>query len=67
MPTSFAIVDANYYLRVIWFMSFDESKAQQSIVRDRLVRTALAVNGLAVVAIGVAPNTVPAICATLMG
>ena len=61
-----SVIGAYYYLRVIWFMYFDEGRAQAPIARDHLTRGALAVNALAVLGVGVMPNGLLALCASLM-
>ena len=61
-----SVIGAYYYLRVIWFMYFDEGRAQTPIARDHLTRGALAVNALAVLGVGVMPNGLLALCASLM-
>ena len=62
-----SVVGAYYYLRVIWYMYFDEGREQTPIARQFLTRGTLAINSLAVVGLGVMPNALLALCASLMG
>ena len=62
-----SVVGAYYYLRVIWFMYFDAGREQTPIVRLPLTRGALTLNVLAVAGLGVMPNVLLALCASLMG
>jgi NADH-quinone oxidoreductase subunit N len=62
-----SVVGAYYYLRVIWFMYFDAGRAQTVVARQRLARGALTLNALAVTGLGVMPNALLALCASLIG
>jgi NADH-quinone oxidoreductase subunit N len=62
-----SVVGAYYYLRVIWFMYFDAGRAQSAVARQPAVRGALALNALAVVGLGLMPNVLLALCASLIG
>ena len=62
-----SVVGAYYYLRVVWFMYFDAGRAQTLVARQPMVRGALALNALAVLGLGVMPNVLLALCASLIG
>ncbi len=62
-----SVVGAYYYLRVVWFMYFDAGRPQSAIVRQPLVRITLALNAVAVLAIGIMPNALLALCTALIG
>jgi NADH-quinone oxidoreductase subunit N len=62
-----SVVGAYYYLRVIWFMYFDAGRAQNPIIRQPMTRGALALNALAVLAVGIMPNALLALCTSLIG
>ena len=62
-----SVVGAYYYLRVIWFMYFDAGRAQTPIARQPMTRAALAFNALAVLALGIMPNALLALCTSLIG
>ena len=62
-----SVVGSYYYLRVIWFMYFDAGREQTPIVRQPLVRGALALNALSVLGLGVMPNVLLAVCTSLIG
>jgi len=62
-----SVIGAYYYLRVIWFMYFDAGREQTPIARLPLTRGALVLNVLAVVALGVMPNVLLALCTSLIG
>ncbi len=61
-----SVVGAYYYLRVVWFMYFDAGRAQSPIARQPAVRGALTLNALAVLALGIMPNALLALCANLI-
>lgn len=62
-----SVVGAYYYLRIIWFMYFEAGRAQTPVVRQPLTRTALALNALAVLGLGVMPNALLVLCTSLIG
>jgi len=61
-----SVVGAFYYLRVVWYMYFDAGRAQSPVARQPLVRAALSLNALAVLALGIMPNALLALCASLI-
>ncbi len=62
-----SVVGAYYYLRVVWFMYFDAGRSQSPIARQSMTRGAVALNVLAVLALGIMPNALLALCASLIG
>jgi NADH-quinone oxidoreductase subunit N len=57
----FSLIGAFYYLRVVKLMYFDEPKDTAPIVADWDMRVLLSANGLAVLALGLAPQSLMAL------
>jgi NADH-quinone oxidoreductase subunit N len=57
-----SLIAAFFYLRVIKVMYFDEPTESGPVVGDRSVAVLLAVNGFAVLALGVLPGGLMALC-----
>ena len=62
-----SLIGAFYYLRVVKVMWFDEPKAEHvgpllAVEGDALARGLLAVNGLAVLVLGLVPDGLMAVC-----
>jgi NADH-quinone oxidoreductase subunit N len=62
-----SVIGAYYYLRVIWYMYFDAGRTQTPIARETGTRIALGLNTLAVLALGLLPNVLLALCTRLIG
>ncbi len=62
-----SVIGAYYYLRVIWYMYFDAGRDQAPIARQTGARLALSLNTLAVLALGLLPNVLLALCSNLIG
>jgi NADH-quinone oxidoreductase subunit N len=63
----FSLIGAFYYLRVIKILYFDAPKANASILQPAGdVQALLSVNGLAILALGIAPQPLIALCAQAM-
>jgi len=60
-----SVVGAYYYLRVVWYMYFEAGREQSPVPRQGIVRGALALNALAVLALGILPNALLAVCSNL--
>ncbi|WP_194074981.1 NADH-quinone oxidoreductase subunit NuoN [Undibacterium parvum] len=58
----FSLIGAFYYLRVVKLMYFDEPADQGVIVADTDMRIVLSVNGLAVLALGLMPDSLMTAC-----
>jgi len=61
-----SVIGAFYYLRVIWFMYFEQGDDQPAIEPQAGPRWALALNALAVLVIGLLPNALLMICGALI-
>ncbi|GAB3544741.1 NADH-quinone oxidoreductase subunit NuoN [Noviherbaspirillum agri] len=59
-----SLVGAFYYLRVVKAMYFDEPVDNSKIVATGDMRLALSVNGVAILALGILPGPLMAVCAT---
>jgi len=59
-------IGAFYYIRVVKYMYFDEERVAFNFVESKLMQAAVAITALAVVAIGVYPDPVMAICKTAL-
>jgi NADH-quinone oxidoreductase subunit N len=59
-----SLIGAFYYLRVVKAMYFDEPVDTTQIVGAKDMRVALSLNGVAVLALGLLPGPLMAICAT---
>ncbi|MGH8748544.1 MAG: NADH-quinone oxidoreductase subunit NuoN [Burkholderiales bacterium] len=57
-----ALVGAYYYLRIVKLMYFDEPKETASIEGPREMRVLLSLNGLALLALGILPQSLMALC-----
>jgi NADH-quinone oxidoreductase subunit N len=58
----FSLVGAFYYLRVIKLMYFDEPTLKQGIDASQDLKLVFSVNGLAVLALGLAPSALMSVC-----
>jgi NADH-quinone oxidoreductase subunit N len=58
-----SVVGAYYYLRIVKLMYFDEPTAAEPVEANRAFRLVLSVNGLAVLALGLFPGLLLALCA----
>jgi NADH-quinone oxidoreductase subunit N len=59
----FSLIGAFYYLRVVKIMYFDEPKEDTAIPAPIDMRVLMSMNGLAVILLGVFPDTLMKICA----
>jgi NADH-quinone oxidoreductase subunit N len=57
-----SVVGAYYYLRVIWYMYFEKSEDQAVLQASTDMRLVLSLNGLAVLALGIVPGWLWALC-----
>jgi NADH-quinone oxidoreductase subunit N len=60
-----SVVGAFYYLRVIWFMYFEQGEDQAVLQASIDTRLVLSVNGVAVLALGIVPGWLWALCAQI--
>ncbi len=63
----FAVISAYYYLRVVKLMYFDSVEKSVQIEAPGDIRAVLSINGLALLALGIFPGSLMAICARVMG
>ncbi len=57
-----SLIGAFYYLRVVKLMYFDEPKLVTPVEGPREMRALLSVNGLALLALGILPQPLMALC-----
>ena len=57
-----SVIGAYYYLRVIWYMYFEEGEDQAVLQASTDTRLVLSLNGLAVLALGLVPGWLWALC-----
>jgi NADH-quinone oxidoreductase subunit N len=61
-----SVVGAFYYLRVIWFMYFEEPEDRAVLLAGTDTRLVLSLNGLAVLGLGILPGGLWALCQQVM-
>jgi len=61
-----SVIGAYYYLRVIWYMYFDETEDQAVLQAGTDTRVVLSLNALAVLALGIVPGWLWALCVTVL-
>jgi NADH-quinone oxidoreductase subunit N len=62
-----SVVGAYYYLRVIWYMYFEEAEDQAVLQASTDTRVVLSLNAVAVLALGIVPGWLWALCVTVLG
>jgi NADH-quinone oxidoreductase subunit N len=62
-----SVVGAYYYLRVIWYMYFEDAEDQAVLQASSDTRLVLSLNSLAVLALGIVPGWLLAICIQILG
>jgi NADH-quinone oxidoreductase subunit N len=62
-----SVVGAYYYLRVIWFMYFEQGSDDPGIEPVASSRCTLVLNAAAVLALGLLPNALLSLCTSLIG
>ncbi len=63
----FSVVGAFYYIRVVKYIYFDESRVEFNFAESRLMQATVALTAIAVVVIGVYPGPVIALCKASLG
>lgn len=66
VAVAFSVVGAYYYLRIVKLMYFDEPTDRTALQGSGAMRFVLSVNGLAVLALGVFPGLLLALCAQVI-
>jgi NADH-quinone oxidoreductase subunit N len=61
-----SVIGAFYYLRVVWYMYFEPAPRMHAAARAPAARAVLTLNTLAVVLLGLMPNALLALCASLI-
>ena len=61
-----SVVGAYYYLRVIWYMYFEEAEDQAVLQASTDTRVVLSLNGIAVLALGIVPGWLWALCLAVL-
>jgi NADH-quinone oxidoreductase subunit N len=61
-----SVVGAYYYLRVIWYMYFDDAEDQAVLQASTDTRVVLSLNALAVLALGIVPGWLWSLCVTIL-
>ncbi len=62
-----SVVGAYYYLRVIWYMYFEEAEDKAVLQAGTDTRVVLSLNSLAVLALGIVPGSLLALCIRILG
>ncbi len=62
-----SVVGAYYYLRVIWYMYFEEAEDKAVLQASTDTRVILSLNSLAVLALGIVPGSLLALCVRILG
>jgi NADH-quinone oxidoreductase subunit N len=62
----FSIIGAFYYIRVVKLMYFDEAESEAPLVVNTDLQIAVSVNGLAVLALGLFPGGLLALCSSVL-
>ena len=57
-----SVIGAYYYLRVIWYMYFEEAEDKAVLQSSADARVVMSLNGIAVLALGIAPGWLWALC-----
>ncbi len=62
-----SVIGAYYYLRVVWYMYFEAAEDKSVFQANGDMRAMLSLNGLAVLALGIAPGGLLALCVSILG
>jgi NADH-quinone oxidoreductase subunit N len=62
-----SVIGAYYYLRVIWYMYFEEGEDKAVLQASMDTRLVLSLNSVAVLALGVVPGWLLAMCVSILG
>ncbi len=66
VAVAFSVIGAYYYLRVVKLMYFDEPSERRALEGSGAFRFVLSVNGIAVLALGMYPGLLLALCAKVL-
>ena len=62
-----SVIGAYYYLRVIWYMYFEEGEDKAVLQANMDTRLVLSLNSVAVLALGIVPGWLLAMCVAILG
>jgi len=62
-----SVIGAYYYLRVIWYMYFEDAEDRALLQASTDTRVILSLNAVAVLALGIVPGWLWALCVTVLG
>ena len=62
-----SVIGAYYYLRVIWYMYFEEGEDKAVLQANMDTRLVLSLNSVAVLALGIVPGWLLSMCVTILG
>jgi NADH-quinone oxidoreductase subunit N len=62
----FSVIGAYYYLRIVKLMYFDEPTERRALEGSGALKFVLSANGLAVLALGMYPGLLLAVCAAVL-
>ena len=62
-----SVIGAYYYLKVIWYMYFEPAEDKAVLQASTDTRLLLSVNSLAVLALGIVPGWLMALCIQVLG
>ncbi len=62
-----SVIGAYYYLRVIWYMYFEDAEDKAVLQSSADARVVMSLNGIAVLALGIAPGWLWALCQQVLG
>ncbi|MDJ0794807.1 MAG: NADH-quinone oxidoreductase subunit NuoN [Woeseiaceae bacterium] len=62
-----SVIGAYYYLRVIWYMYFEQGEDQAVLQASTDTRLVLSLNSIAVLALGIMPGWLLAMCIAILG
>ena len=62
-----SVVGAFYYLKVVWYMYFEENEDKAVLQASMDTRLVLSLNSLAVLALGIVPGGLLALCIQVLG
>jgi NADH-quinone oxidoreductase subunit N len=66
VAVTFSIIGAYYYIRIIKLMYFDQPESMIAIKASQQMRLVLSLNGMAILALGLIPNVLMALCIAAM-
>ena len=57
-----SVIGAFYYLRVIWYMYFEQAPKSEAIIMNKDLGTMISINGLLILALGLFPGALMQLC-----